>query len=151
MKKGTCKHFNGSMLHLYCRAGVSYALVNGRPAEMNGFAMRLPCVRYTQQEQIEKWTVGQLKAYSERGKCEKFCEPTDEEIAKYEEQINQDSKLYRASIVLASRIRLYHSGENWSGKMDCPVCKGKVSVSISASNDHTRGKCETKDCLQWIE
>ena len=35
--------------------------------------------------------------------------------------------------------------------IECPVCKGRLHLSQSGYNGHVRGKCETKDCLNWIE
>lgn len=35
--------------------------------------------------------------------------------------------------------------------IECPVCKGRLHLSQAASNGHVHGKCETKDCLSWME
>lgn len=35
--------------------------------------------------------------------------------------------------------------------IECPVCKGRLHLSQAAYNGHVHGKCETKDCVAWIE
>jgi hypothetical protein len=50
-----------------------------------------------------------------------------------------------------ARIKKEHKGENWQGVEECPVCKNKLQMTHAAYNGHTRGKCETPDCLSWIE
>ena len=40
---------------------------------------------------------------------------------------------------------------NTQGTMECPKCGGNLNWGIAPSNKHTRGKCETPDCLAWIE
>lgn len=40
------------------------------------------------------------------------------------------------------------------GKQDivaCPACGGKLHLSQSAYNGHVHGKCETADCVSWME
>lgn len=33
--------------------------------------------------------------------------------------------------------------------IECPKCNKKLHYTISKSNGHIWGKCETKDCLIW--
>lgn len=35
--------------------------------------------------------------------------------------------------------------------IECPACKGRLLLSQSAYNGHVHGKCETEDCLSWME
>lgn len=35
--------------------------------------------------------------------------------------------------------------------IECPACKGRLHLSQSSYNGHVRGKCETTDCVNWIE
>lgn len=35
--------------------------------------------------------------------------------------------------------------------IECPVCKGRLHLSQAACNGHVHGKCETKDCVSWME
>jgi hypothetical protein len=33
----------------------------------------------------------------------------------------------------------------------CPVCSGRLHLSQSSYNGHVHGRCETNDCLNWME
>jgi len=35
--------------------------------------------------------------------------------------------------------------------IECPACGGGLHLSQAASNGHIHGKCETKDCVSWME
>lgn len=35
--------------------------------------------------------------------------------------------------------------------IDCPACGGRLHLSQAASNGHVWGKCETEDCVSWME
>lgn len=37
------------------------------------------------------------------------------------------------------------------GSFTCPVCDGGTVHWNIASNDHSRGACNTKGCVQWIQ
>ncbi len=38
-----------------------------------------------------------------------------------------------------------------SGRLDCPNCGKGLRYSVAASNGHKSGRCETKDCVNFIE
>jgi len=35
--------------------------------------------------------------------------------------------------------------------LECPICKGRLHLKQSALNGHVHGRCETADCLHWME
>ncbi len=35
--------------------------------------------------------------------------------------------------------------------IECPACKGRLHLRQSSYNGHVRGKCETEDCVAWVE
>jgi hypothetical protein len=35
--------------------------------------------------------------------------------------------------------------------IECPECKGRLHLSQSSYNGHVYGKCETPDCVSWME
>lgn len=47
--------------------------------------------------------------------------------------------------------RKANKGVNKTETVECPVCKGRLLLSIARSNSHVWGKCETLNCVQWIE
>jgi hypothetical protein len=38
-----------------------------------------------------------------------------------------------------------------AGVIDCPKCGGSLHWSRARSNGHVHAKCETADCLGWME
>lgn len=38
-----------------------------------------------------------------------------------------------------------------SETVECPVCKGRLHLSQSSYNGHVWAKCETEDCVAWME
>lgn len=37
------------------------------------------------------------------------------------------------------------------GTEPCPVCGGIINYTISSHNGHTSGKCQSDNCIIWIE
>jgi hypothetical protein len=35
--------------------------------------------------------------------------------------------------------------------VECPICKGKLGLFQSSYNGHVHGKCETPNCVAWME
>lgn len=35
--------------------------------------------------------------------------------------------------------------------IECPKCKGRLHLSQSSYNGHVHGRCETEDCVSWME
>jgi hypothetical protein len=83
--------------------------------------------------------------------CPHYREPTAEEIA--EDQRETDaavSRMMKASKVI-SEVKREHAGKSWYGVKTCPVCGGRLHMSHSGYNGHVHGKCETENCLNWME
>lgn len=85
------------------------------------------------------------------GNCQEKKLWTIEEVEEDDRLADESFARFLLSQPLIAKIKKEHKGESWSGVVDCPACKGKLHVGIAAYNGHTRGKCETKDCLNWIE
>ncbi len=122
-----CIHFNG-IQNKTCKAGISY----------DSMKPPLPCLR----------NVSHGLAIPE---CPKREWPSEEQIEKELAESEARSNRFMLLTPLLAKIRKDHKGESWRGIEVCPVCKGKIHISITAYNGHTRGQCETKDCLAWIE
>lgn len=84
-------------------------------------------------------------------RCDKKQLPSADEIAEEEAFINKRVAMLKASIPLIERIKREHKGEDWRGVEVCPVCGGKLHMTHSSFNGHVWGKCETDDCLSWME
>lgn len=142
LKAGCCKHFNGIGISLRkgdsgdksCDAGVNYRQLVGN--DDAGWSNRLPCYK--------KWSCENTVA------CDKFEEPTPEEIAAYEAWVNK-----RIENTFAARTAIveHTKGKRGvSGEIDCIVCEsGKLRFSIASCNGHIHAACTTKDCLSWME
>jgi hypothetical protein len=153
MKKGTCKFYNGNHHNARCDCGVLYRDVTSDPDRLEGSAYRKPCIQW------DKWkdsrgdalTPKQLEEWNKRGECSKYQEPSDEEVADHEATVNTRVNRFMTSIPLISRIKKERKGSNWKGIEKCPVCEGKLHMTHSSYNGHVWGKCETENCLNWLE
>ncbi len=130
-----CVHFNG-MQNKTCRAGVTYDEVdNGKRVP---YRKALPCFK-PEGDEVEQC------------KCEHLRFRTEEEIqARLDEHEETMRKMTLAQTVIAP-IRKEHKGKDWRGVLECPNCKGKLHVSHSGYNNHVHAKCETPDCVAWME
>jgi len=83
--------------------------------------------------------------------CEHLRRPTKEEIALHEQWLRQ--RMDRMGVLMTgiSPWRDAHKGKSAQEVIECPVCKGRLHVSIAAYNGHMRGRCETTDCVAWME
>ena len=147
MKTGTCIYFNG-IQHDTCEAGICYRKhVGGSPT---GWALRMPCIKETSRS-LATLSPAQRAQVDNVVPCDKYMEPTKDQIA--ESDAIRDKAIVRLlkTLPLSMRIKTEHKGKNWAGIEECPVCLGKLHLSHSASNGHVWGKCETKDCVSWIE
>ena len=141
MKKGTCKHFNG-MVNERCDADVRYYDVTPDPDGV-GCWRRTPCHRDRHPNDAEE--------FGQPGTCEKYEEPTPEEIAAYEAEIEASHQRMLKTLPVIRRIKEEHKGESWQGVEKCPVCDGKLHMSHAACNGHVHGRCETDGCVAWME
>lgn len=130
MKETDCQHFNG-IQHKTCRAGVSYD-------QFAGFC--LPCLPF-------------LCSNSSRppGQCEKYVSVTPDQIAAREAEGNAAIQRIKKVTPLVKEIKKQYKGQNWAGVRECPVCQGKLHLTHARYNGHVHGKCETQDCLNWME
>ena len=145
MQKGLCKHYNGSFHNKNCCAGVCYDDVTPDPKK-SGCALRQPC------RQIPLFTTPeQLAEFEKRGSCDKYEEPTQAELDGYEASIQSTMRNFTASLPLIGRMKQEHKGQDWQGVVECPVCKGRLHMTHAAFNGHVHGKCETENCLAWME
>ncbi len=140
----TCKHYNGT-INKTCRAGVCYDEVIPDRDEP-GSALRMPC--HTQP--WDKRPVS-LENHARRGTCPKLELPNAEEIKEKRLNIERAVSNFQKSLKVISAVKQEHEGKDWQGTMECPVCQGVLHMGHAAYNGHTRGKCATQDCLNWIE
>lgn len=83
--------------------------------------------------------------------CEHLRRPTKEEIAAHEGWAK--ARTDRMGIVMRG-IRPWrdaHKGKSAQEVVKCPACDGRLHLSIAAYNGHIHGRCETDDCVRWME
>lgn len=152
MRKGTCKHFNGDSHNKVCDAGVCYRDVTPKP-DAPGSAFRKPCDRLMHWQDPSE---AQLAAFAEKGTCDKYEEPTADEIKKHEAKMEAAFKSMESVFPLIKRIKKEHR-QSWRGIERCPVCGNKLHLvlnhfdGIHGHEAHCHGKCETDGCVSWSE
>lgn len=161
MNRGTCIHFNGLFGEKpTCGAGVEYAKAfdNSRP----GLMLRMPCIEFRELPTHGRGTyvkAGEatiIQPVDRRGElaipCPHRVEPTDEQIQQAREQSDAALAKHLAAIRVASAWRVKPKPQaDRAEVVECPVCNGRLHLSQSACNGHVHGKCETPQCVEWME
>lgn len=137
MKVDQCIHWTG-LRHdrPCCEAGVNYRLLDHMSQEP-GLFLRLPCTAVTRADMPKRV-------------CEKRQLPTSEQVAADELETEQLFQRALAGMRALEPLRRAHP-MGGSGVTDCPICKGRLHWSIAASNGHMHGRCETPECLTFME
>lgn len=84
-------------------------------------------------------------------KCPNLRRPTPEEIAAHKQWVENRMNLLGIVMAGIDPWRRQHKGKSVSEVVECPACKGKLHLSISAYNSHVHGECETEGCVSWME
>lgn len=83
--------------------------------------------------------------------CEHQSFPTPEEIAAEDAEVEQ---MVARFVGARSAILAHSKGKRGvSGRIDCPACKAKgaLAYSVSGYNGHVHAKCDTDDCVNFME
>lgn len=163
MNHGTCIHFTGLSYiggTCKCKAGVDYreAFDDKRP----GLMLRTPCIEYYTVPAHGRGThckPGEptvRKEVERRGEvaisCKHRIEPTAEQVEQDRVETEQHLSKTFAALRVASEWRVKPKPEiDRREVIECPVCKGRLHLSQSAYNGHVHGKCETDNCVSWME
>jgi len=135
---GKCVHFRG-IQHAECKAGINLREIVG--GDDLGWAARLPCL------------------LMDREKCMVTCAsrrlPTREEAEAEVEKHNKSMARTLMAIGAAhedAEKKGLKRGNGGVGSIPCPVCTtGTLSYSVASVNGHMWGKCNTKNCISWME
>jgi hypothetical protein len=135
---GRCVHFTG-IQNATCKEGINYReLVGG---ENIGWAARIPCLLI------------------DADKCAVVCGsrklPSREEAEAEFKHDNEQMSRHMLAISAAHK----HAKEMGFGKrhggqtsMPCPLeCGGRLHYSVAGYNGHMHAKCETPNCVSWME
>jgi hypothetical protein len=148
-RNDTCRHYNGTFDNKTSDAGVLYRDVTPDP-DSPGCALRIPC----------KTTCGfttkrQLDEFAKRGTCSKFELLTQDEFDKREAETEAalQESLRRMELVapLIRRIKSENRKKSNSGTETCPACGKDLYWSISGYNGHVHMRCQTANCIAFME
>lgn len=126
-RQKTCKHFNG-VQNDACKVGVQYETVRVQ-------GQGLPC----------------LPMYQGPGcpSCAKIEFPTEAELDA--EELAWQQSLDRTMKAMQA-IKDHTKGlKGIKGQIICPMCSKRLAYSISGYNGHIWAKCETTDCVSFIQ
>jgi hypothetical protein len=150
MRSGTCKHYNGSFHNDKCAIGIAYRDVTNKPDEP-GCAYRKPCVKLDPLDPGDAHGLKVIADTGPQGVCEKYEEPSQDEIAAHEKVMNEAMDRMMRTMPLCIAIKEEHAGHDWQGVKECPICGGDLHLTHAAYNGHVHGKCETENCVSWME
>ena len=122
-RAAVCRHFDG-VAGATCRAGVRY----------HGLTAPIFQVCLGRSECPAKF-------------CEKYAVRTKEDLTR--EQM-MERKLLRASDRAVKAAEAIRSCGRTAGEIECPNC-GLILTFAVAPNGHKRARCETKNCVNFIE
>jgi len=80
--------------------------------------------------------------------CAHLRLPTPEEIAAHEQVLKQLNEKIGIAIDGVADWREAHKGKSASKVVECPICKGRLHLSI-IYNGSVQGHCENERCVRW--
>jgi len=120
MNKGTCKHYTGSWHNTHCAAGVCYRDVTTDPDDINGVALRQPCIIWADRDWDNQ---SQKENYARRGSCEKFELPTKAELKADKDRMDKRFAEVMESLekgIVPEGVMVCGPGTVGSCKCNCP-------------------------------
>lgn len=83
--------------------------------------------------------------------CSQLRVPTREEMRLHEIYIRKRLLILRTVMIAIKPWKDKHKNTDFSETIECPVCAGRLHLSIAHYNNHVHGKCETLDCVSWVQ
>lgn len=133
MSENHCRHYVGGLL-LKCAVGVDISKEFDESTP--GIFKRIPC-------------------YKPNGidSCEKREWLTDDEIEEERASLERALIRMKAKLPLIEDMKRRYCGRSASEDFPCPLddCDGTLTISIAATNGHTRGRCSGSCGSAWME
>jgi hypothetical protein len=129
MRAGKCRHYRGTV-ERRCAAGIVLKTLAGGGTQ--GWGTRLPCGYWPGEP------VG-----GERATCASFSPVTAAE----EEADRAAVKIMLAHVLAAKKLVPRQPGKYL---VVCPACGGHLHTERHG-NGHVWARCDSKDCLSWLE
>lgn len=83
--------------------------------------------------------------------CADYSPFTVEEVAAQDAEMAAAVKRIQASESLVARVKRENKGRDARGLDTCPVCGKPLAWSHAGYNGHVAMKCETEDCIAFME
>lgn len=132
-----CQHYKrGKGADMVCNAGMDLATIKKVPTGDRGILWG-PC--------IEGHTLANPTEH-----CQHWIRRTREMGEKRADEI--EKAITRMTVVMPV-VDQWRLKEPFGKRevIECPVCKGKLHLSQAAYNGHVHAKCETEDCVAFME
>lgn len=142
LRDNSCKHFCGFREET-CEAGVRFLdLVGGK---IDGMAIRLPCSGHFATPEMRAKHPDLTPVA-----CAKFQKKTAEEIQKEHDDIQAlVDRMTKIGPWISATKKKYPNGGQ--AEESCPICAKRIRFSISSCNGHMHARCETEDCINFME
>jgi hypothetical protein len=133
-----CQHYKrGDGADMVCAAGCDLKAVQNVPVGDKGIKWG-PC--------IEGHTLAEPKAH-----CQHWIRRTREMGEKRADSVQRSFDMMELVFPVVANWRSKPPFKNQREIIECPVCKGRLHLSQASYNGHVHGKCETADCVAWME
>lgn len=85
--------------------------------------------------------------------CEKFRERTTESAVDYANTVEKSMEQFLTTLPWIGKIKEQCQGKktDQQGIDTCPVCSKRIGWSWTPDNGHMSARCETEDCVNFIE
>ena len=115
----------------FCKAGVKY----------NDIQPKLPCVGGTPLPRFG----------GDDSACPSLLRVTREQAEAFVDKSDRQLANALAAIRAVAPWRNTKPPYGKQGNIECPVCKGTLRLSQSNYNGHVHAKCDTPECVAWME
>lgn len=141
MELGDCIHYQGTRED--CKAGVNLRTLVGGPDF--GWCTRLPCRSGWRKPDA----AGKCVA------CTQYVGATQEDVDRHEAEtkamIQRANDEMEKVAPLVARIKKENKNRDVSATDRCPICGKALYWSHARYNGHVHMKCETEDCVSFME
>lgn len=108
-----------------------------------GMALRLPCSGRADDARLKQLGLSRVD-------CPKFEKKTAEEIEEEKASLQRAMDRMTKTIPWASEMKKKH-GRGFAGEDACPICSKRIRFTIADYNGHMHARCETADCVNFME
>jgi hypothetical protein len=124
-----CKNYASPLHEKACKVGITFEALRTK----HGSFLNWPCMA------------------GRDSNCDKAEWLTPKEVAENDAAFNKQIAKTMKGIRAAAEFRAANKGRSNQDTVKCPECGGQLHLTIAACNGHVHGKCETPNCIAWME